>query len=137
MRTYVTGAIFLSLLMAGLAFSQNAQLGGIVTDPSGGLVPGVTVTATIRRRAVVSSTITNESGAYTFQACTRESYKVSAGLPGFQTQTVSGSRTSIVCTQNFQLQVSTALTTVEVSADSTLAISTNSATVGDVLPKRR
>lgn len=58
MRTYVAGAIFLGLLMAGLAFSQNAQLGGIVTDPSGGLVPGVTITATNTETGVVSSTIT-------------------------------------------------------------------------------
>jgi len=46
--------------MAGLAFSQNAQLGGIVTDPSGGLVPGVKITVTNTENGVVSSTITNE-----------------------------------------------------------------------------
>jgi hypothetical protein len=39
--------------------------------------------------------------------------------------------------QNFELQVSAAQTLVEVSADSTLAISTNSATVGDVLPEKK
>ena len=138
MRTYVTGAIFLGLLMAGLAFSQNAQLGGIVTDPSGGLVPGVTITATNTETGVVSSTITNESGAYTFPSLQPgKAYKVSAGLPGFQTQTVSGLELASSVRQNFQLQVSTALTTVEVSADSTLAISTNSATVGDVLPEKK
>ena len=46
--------MFLVLLMAGLAFSQNAQLSGIVTDPSGGLVPGVTITATNTETGVAS-----------------------------------------------------------------------------------
>ena len=39
--------------------------------------------------------------------------------------------------QNFQLQISTAQTTVEVSADPLAAIATSSPTVGDVLDQKK
>jgi hypothetical protein len=46
MHRHVAGAVLLAVLAVSVAFSQNAQLGGIVTDPSGALLPGVTITAT-------------------------------------------------------------------------------------------
>src|ERR1051325_4836645 len=42
----VAGAVFLTLLLVGSAFSQNAQLGGIVSDASGAVMPGVSIIAT-------------------------------------------------------------------------------------------
>jgi hypothetical protein len=56
------------LFAVGFAFSQggNAQLGGVVTDPSGALLPGVTITVVNTDTGVTNSTITNESGAYNF-----------------------------------------------------------------------
>jgi hypothetical protein len=138
MRRYVAGAILLSLLTAVLAFSQNAQLAGIVTDPSGALVPGVTITVTNTDTGVVTTTLTNEAGAYSFPSLQPgKAYRVTASLPGFQTQTVTAIELAASVRQNFLLQLSTAQTTVEVSADAISAISANSASVGDVLPETR
>ena len=139
MRRYVVGAICLGLLVTCLAFSQNAQLAGIVTDASGALVPGVTITATNTETGVVTTTITNESGAYAFPSLQPgKAYKLSASLPGFQTKIVTNLELASSVRQNFELQVSGAQTLVEVSADNTsLAVSTNSATVGDVLPEKK
>src|SRR2546426_1225626 len=135
MRASVAMAIVFALLSASAVFAQNAQLGGIVTDPTGALIPGVTITATNTDTGVSTTTITNESGAYTFPSLQPgRSYTVSASLPGFQTTTVTNINLGpTVVRQNFQLQISTAQTIVEVSADPLAAIATSSPTVGDVL----
>ena len=139
MRTSVTAAIVFALLSASAVFAQNAQLGGIVTDQSGALIPGVTITATNTGTGVSTTTITNDSGAYSFPSLQPgRSYTVSAALPGFQTTTFTNidlGPTSV--RQNFQLQVSATATAIEVSADPLNAIATSSASVGDVLNETR
>jgi len=125
--------------MATTAFAQNAQLGGVVTDPSNALMPGVTITVTNTSTGVVTTTITNETGSYTFPSLQPgNAYRATASLPGFSTQTVTNldlPPTSV--RQNFQLKLSTTQTTVEVSADRVNAIAASSASVGDVLTEER
>src|SRR5881409_189255 len=139
MRRNGVGLVFLSLLLSSVAFAQNAQLSGSVSDPTGALIPGVTITATNTDTGVSTMTFTNESGVYTFPSLQPgRSYSVSASLPGFQTTTFTNIDLGPTAVrQNFQLQVSAAQTTVEVSADPLNAIATSSASVGDVLNESR
>src|SRR5438876_5686058 len=138
MRRYAAGPVLLMLLMVNAAFSQNAQLGGIVTDPTGALVPGVTITATNTATGVNTTTLTNESGAYTFPSLQPGVYRVSAELPGFQASTVANLELGpIAIRQNFQLKIGTAQTSVEVTAEPMTAVSQSSATVGSVLNQER
>ena len=66
-------------------FAQvNTSIGGIVEDASDALIPGVTITATNTQTGVVSTTVTNESGAYNFPAILPGIYKLTASLPGFK-----------------------------------------------------
>jgi hypothetical protein len=126
------------LLSASLSFSQNAQLCGSVSDPAGALIPGVTITATNTGTGVTTTTLTNESGAYTFPSLQPGVYRVRAELPGFQTSTVTNLELGpIAVRHNFQLQLSTAQTSVEVVAEPLTAVSQSSATVGDVLNQER
>jgi hypothetical protein len=139
MHRHVAGAIFFAVLAVSAAFSQNAQLGGSVTDSSGALLPGVTITATNTETGVETTAITNESGAYNFPSLQPgRAYSVSAALPGFQAVTFTNVDLGPTAVRrNFQLQVSTLQTVVEVSADPLNAISTSSASVGDVLNESR
>ena len=83
MRRLVVAAFLLSIGMAGTVFAQvNSAIGGTVEDPSGALIPGVTITATNAQTSVASTTLTNESGAYNFPALIAGTYRVSASLPG-------------------------------------------------------
>src|SRR5262249_44730356 len=77
----------LFLSATGLGQSINATVGGTVSDPSGALIPGVTVTATNTATGIVNTIVTNEAGAYNFAALQPGTYKATAELPGFQTQT--------------------------------------------------
>jgi hypothetical protein len=139
MRSYSVRTILLCLFMTCLAFAQNAQLGGIVTDPSNALLPGVTISATNTATGVVTTVISNEAGAYTFPSLQPGvSYSLRASLPGFQPQTITSLELPPTpVRQNFQLKISTTTTVVEVTTDASTAISANSASVGDVLSESR
>ena len=89
MKNFVVTALVLCLVLVPNTFSQtiNATLGGTVSDASGALIPGVTITANNVATGIVATVISNEAGAYQFAVLQPGNYKVSAELPGFQTQT--------------------------------------------------
>src|ERR1041384_6083454 len=117
MSRYVAGAVFFTVLVVSVAFSQNAQLGGSVSDPTGALIPGVTITATNTATGVGTTTLTNDSGAYTFPSLQPGVYRVSAELPGFQTSTANLELGPIAVRQNFQLQIGTTQQSVDVVSE--------------------
>jgi hypothetical protein len=121
----------------GFGQSINAVVGGSVSDASKALIPGVTITATNTGTGIVSTTVTNESGAYQFPALQPGNYKLTAELPGFQTQTMTGVTLGGAqqVTLNFTLQVAAAAgqqVEVTIAADTVLATTSNS--IGTVLP---
>src|SRR6188474_7822 len=142
-RKCVSAALLFFFLVSIPAFAQtstNAQLTGVVTDPSGALIPGVTITAIKTDTGVTTTAITNEAGVYTFQALQPgNGYTVSATLPGFQTLRYTNLELSaaVLARQNFQLQVQSQATTVEVSVDRAGVLTQASSSVGDVLPQDR
>jgi len=121
----------------GLSQSSNATLSGTVSDSAKALIPGVTISATNTETGVVTTGITNESGTYSLSGLLPGVYKVTAELPGFQTQSFTDVRlgNAAQARLNFTLQVASLNTTVEVtvSADRLLIESTSS--VGAVLPE--
>ena len=62
MRASVAMAIVFALLSASAVLAQNAQLGGIVTDPSGLVLVDAQVEAMNVGTNVVSKTVTNAEG---------------------------------------------------------------------------
>src|SRR5262249_50690146 len=109
MKRIVLRALLLSVFVTN-AFAQttNATLGGTVSDPSRALIPGVTVTATNTQTGIITTVVTNETGAYQFASLQTGSYKVSAELPGFQTQAYNDVSLGVgqQVRLNFTLQVS-------------------------------
>src|ERR1044071_9070421 len=136
----VLGVCLLGCLIGvinGSAQTTNATLGGTVSDASRALIPGVTVTATNTQTGIVSTTITNETGAYNFPSLQPGVYKASAELTGFQTQ--SYNEVTLGVSQqvrlNFVLEVGTQAQSVEVSVPADTLIATTSSSVGAVLPE--
>src|SRR5438477_12726582 len=89
MRGPVCAAVFLlcSVMSANaIAQSSNASLGGTVADPSGALIPGVEITATNTGTGGASTTLSNESGDYSFPSLQTVTYKVSAVFPVYETK---------------------------------------------------
>jgi outer membrane receptor protein involved in Fe transport len=80
------------LLCAGSAFAQSGASGnieGIVTDSTGGVLPGVTVTIRNMATNVTRETVTESNGRYRAAALQPGKYEVTASLSGFQAQPVS------------------------------------------------
>src|SRR5262245_28355839 len=120
-----------------LAQTTNAPLGGTVSDSSRALIHGVTVTATNTQTGIVNTVVTNETGAYQFALLQTGIYKVSAELPGFQTQTYNDVNLGVgqQVRLNFTLQVGTQAQSVEVNVAADTLIATTSSSVGAVLPE--
>src|SRR3989475_2798324 len=85
-RLLVVCAI-LAIPVAG--FAQEATLSGTVTDSTGGVLPGVTVTALHGGSGNTFEAVTDERGTYRI-AARAGVYRVTAALPGFSTITRSG-----------------------------------------------
>jgi hypothetical protein len=127
-------------VLPGIADAQDFRGGvvGKVTDESGAVLPGVTVTATSRDTNVNSTAVTNESGAYTLLYLTPGPYRVSAELQGFkkvQRDNVDvrvGDRLEI----DFKLEVGGVTEVVTVSAETPL-LDTRSGSAGQVIDEKR
>jgi hypothetical protein len=126
-------------LFASNALAQSSQISGIVNDASGALIPGVSVTATNRQTGVVTTVISNETGAYTFASLPPGTYKVTAELSGFQTQSYDNVTlgTSDQLRFNFKMTVASVAQTVEVSVDAQALLTATSASIGQALSQQR
>ena len=77
--------LILGFHLGGPVQAQRAQQGagniqGTVTDESGGLIPGVEVTARNVATGIERMSVTGDSGYYLIQALGIGEYEVSAGL---------------------------------------------------------
>lgn len=131
------GILLLFLICSVQAFSQssNASLSGIVMDETGGVMPGVSVTATNTATGIVDTVISNSAGVYNFPSLLPGVYKVSAEQPGFQTKTFTevklGNAAQVQL--NFELQIAGLSTAVEVSVAAESLLLESSSSTGDVL----
>src|SRR5204863_511996 len=142
MRKLMVAALTLLCFVPSIhtfAQTSNATLGGTVSDASGALIPGVTVTATNAATGIVTTVLSNEAGAYQFASLQTGTYKVSADLPGFRT--LAYSNVALGVSQqvrlNFTLQVGGVAQNVEVTVAADTLIATSSSSVGTVLPEYR
>jgi len=104
---YLLGVL---LMLGAFAFNARAQavygsISGTVTDPSGAVVPGATVTITDLDRKTTDSVTTNESGLFVKDRLLPGHYEVKIEAPGFKQKVVS----SVVVNLDAQTKVDEAL----------------------------
>src|SRR5690348_14280331 len=75
--------LLIPVIVSGQSF--QAAVSGIVTDPSGALVPNIKVTVTDAERGVSFSATTNQDGVYVINNLIPSTYKITAEAPGFET----------------------------------------------------
>jgi len=91
--SFTAGFILLySLFPAAPAWAQlsTAQLSGRVTDESGGVLPGVTITVTQTDTGFTRSDVTNADGGYVLTNLPLGPYRFEAMLQGFRTYVQTG-----------------------------------------------
>src|SRR5262249_11980272 len=80
--------VFIFLLSALPVVAQTqAGISGVIHDPTGAIIPGVTVTITNPATNFVRSAISNEAGVYNFPVLQPGRYNIKVELPGFRTIT--------------------------------------------------
>src|SRR6185503_11010946 len=101
--------------------------------------PGVTVTSTNTATGVMTTVVSNESGAYNFASLQPGAYKLTAELPGFQARSYDNVTlgTSDQLRLNFTLTVANVAQSVEVSVDAQALLTTTSSSIGEVLSDKR
>lgn len=96
--------------------TTSGDIAGTVTDPSGAVIAGATVTITSVEYGSIDTTVTSTTGAYRLPSLRPGNYKVAVTQTGFTTIV----KTAVVAigqvtTANVQLQIGQANETVEVS----------------------
>ena len=131
--------VLLSLLGATTAFAQSSMgtVVGTVSDPSGGVVPGASVTLTSVDTSISSTRVTNDSGYFTFINVRPGNYELTIELTGFSMAKVPSFAVGVneTVARNVSLQVGAATETVTVTGLSEL-LQTSSVGLGHVVEQK-
>ncbi len=112
------------VLLASPATAQTfyGSITGTVTDPTGGVLPGASVTATNTGTNATSSVTTGADGKYRFVNLVPASYLIDTEMPGFKHVTRGPIRVQVESTArvDIALEVGAITETVEVDAEAKL-----------------
>jgi carboxypeptidase family protein/TonB-dependent receptor-like protein len=138
MRRTLVISMMLGAVLAwpGVVHAQEATVSGTVTDTTGGVLPGVTVTAVNEATGNTFLGVTDERGNFRVQVRVGR-YTVTIELPGFGT--VAQEFEALVgqtLTMNAQLAPSTVQETVTVTGEAPLIQTTSSTLAGNIDPRQ-
>lgn len=130
-------ALGFAMLLPGRLFAQGAtgRISGHVADSTGAVIPDVHVTLTNTATSGVRTTVSTDSGDYTFSAVPVGSYILKAEHSGFKTATSQNLDLQVAqsMTQNFTLEVGGVEQTVTVTASGDL-LQTDNTSLGTTIP---
>ena len=117
---------------------STASINGTVRDTSGGVLPGVTVTATHTATGLMRVAVTDDSGAYLITALPVGPYRLEFTLQGFRSYVQTGIVLQVNTnpTVNASLEVGNVAETIQVSGQAPL-IETRSPGIGMVVEHER
>src|SRR6185503_2490398 len=132
-RFLIVGALLLMLPVVG--YAQEATLTGTVTDSTGAVLPGVTITAVNAATGNTFNGVTDERGIYRIPVRVG-AYQITVELSGFTTIMRTGVQLLVGQTVSLDMQMtpSTVQETVTVTAEAPLLNITTSSLGGNVDP---
>lgn len=137
MQKLTIGLLF--ILSTALAFGQAstgaASVTGRVTDPSGAVIAGASVTITETSTNITKSVQTNSAGLFVFNDVDPGTYDISVTAAGFRKAVVA--RQSVIVgtpvSVDIALQVGQATEVVEVHSEAAAELQTDNATMGTTI----
>src|SRR6185295_7169930 len=135
--TVVFAFLAAALLLATPAFAQQATITGTVTDSSGGVLPGVTITIVHEETGNTFEGVTDGQGQFRIPVRVG-AHRLTASLSGFQTITRTGLQLLLNQTLTVPLQLgpATLTETVTVTGEAPL-VDTKESTVGANIDPRQ
>jgi len=135
----VLAIVVLMGLLAAVATAQTStsQISGTVTDASGAVVPGATVTLVNEATGVTQKQDTTEAGVFAFPSIPVGTYTIRVEATGFKAAVRTGNTVQVntPVTVDMPLEVGATTESVMVSATSEL-LQTSTATLGNVVEQR-
>ncbi len=143
MSRQLKSTAILIVFVLGIAMHAHGQVSsgailGSVTDSSGALIPGVSITVTHQGTNQTRTAITNESGTYRVEPLQSGVYTISAELSGFKKEVRNGVRVEVDARvrMDFALQVGAVSEQIEVQASAPL-VQTDDSQVNQVMDQRK
>jgi len=138
MRSFLPAMAIVLALIASPALAQQGQINGVITDTSGAVVPGATVTAIEEQTGLSRDTASGANGLFTFPSLRPASYEIRTVLTGFRTVR----RTGIDLAANQNLTVNVTLELGELSETISVAgeaanVDITTATLSEVVDHAR
>ncbi|MGH8189284.1 MAG: carboxypeptidase regulatory-like domain-containing protein, partial [Steroidobacteraceae bacterium] len=120
------------------ALAQTGQINGVITDDSGGVLPGATVKAVEAATGLSRETVTDVDGRYTFTSLRPTTYDITAEISGFKTSQRAGVllQANQNLTVNFPLELGALAETITVSGESPV-VDVTSSTLSEVVDQKR
>jgi len=133
-RLWVLGSFVSLVLCTSLNAQITATIVGTVTDPSGAVIPGATITLTNTQTAISRTFTSNSAGAYTASPLPIGEYTLRVEVKAFKTY----ERTGIVLNVNDTLRIDVQLQVGEITQSMTISesavnVQTQTAEVSDVI----
>ncbi len=133
-------ALAMSLSMAAFllpAQSERGTIAGTIVDPSGGTVPAAKVSVVNRATNVLTTTTTNEAGAYVVPNLPPGDYNIRVEREGFKAASIQNLQVNAASSlrADITLEVGATQQTVEVSATA-IALQTDSAKSATVVTNK-
>jgi len=133
-------AMLVLLVFSGQVFCQsNSSIGGSVTDATGGVLPGASITVSNVATGITQKAVTNSAGVYAVPGLPVGSYKITAEMAGFQTQAKTDVRLEALAQLklNFELSVASRQDVVEISVATENILLESSSSIGTTLPEEK
>ncbi len=112
----------------------TGSISGIVTDPTGAVIPGATVVATALSTNVQHTTVTDAKGFYAFPALNVDEYRVTLTQPGYEEFIVNNVKINANSAVRIDIRLTLGKVTNTVSVQSdALHIETQSTQMGEVI----
>ncbi|MGH9356334.1 MAG: carboxypeptidase-like regulatory domain-containing protein [Terriglobia bacterium] len=112
-------ALVLAFLLAMPVYGQvvGATMSGVVTDPSGAVIPNAQISIKNTATGIVTNVTTNSAGLYTASNLIPGPYQVTLSAHGFQTEARTGITLTVGAQQELNVTMHVGQTTQTVSVN--------------------
>ncbi len=137
MKRILLTLCLIAALALGAWAQATTQVSGVVTDPSGGVIPNATVELANVATGLKRSMPTDSNGAYAFLQVIPGTYQITVRANGFRTATINDVQLLVntPSTVNVKLEVGQVTETISVSAE-VEQINTVDASIGNAISNK-